>query len=205
MTFFKIKKKVKSLICFSKKRVGSCFIQCYIHVCMICTCTTCYQPDTWKMHQILFLWQGRGGQSALRFARLRMEKRHNYVRKVAEVAVQLFISNDRPNIAGLVLAGSADFKTELSQSEMFDQVKPLTFNKCFRSTAFLDGLWALFPRSRWGKLSLILTWSGIIMSNLISYMQPWTCKFKSFFLYMYTHVTVSILAQVLALPLWICN
>ncbi len=25
---------------------------------------------------------GRGGQSALRFARLRMEKRHNYIRKV---------------------------------------------------------------------------------------------------------------------------
>ena len=63
---------------------------------------------------------GRGGQSALRFARLRMEKRHNYVRKVAEVAVQLFITNDRPNIAGMVLAGSADFKTELSQSDMFD-------------------------------------------------------------------------------------
>ncbi|XP_064601678.1 eukaryotic peptide chain release factor subunit 1 [Liolophura sinensis] len=63
---------------------------------------------------------GRGGQSALRFARLRMEKRHNYVRKVAEVAVTLFISNDKPNVAGLVLAGSADFKTELSQSDMFD-------------------------------------------------------------------------------------
>ncbi|CAA6656503.1 unnamed protein product [Spirodela intermedia] len=46
---------------------------------------------------------GRGGQSALRFARLRMEKRHNY-----------------PNVAGLILAGSADFKTELSQSDMFD-------------------------------------------------------------------------------------
>jgi peptide chain release factor subunit 1 len=26
---------------------------------------------------------GRGGQSALRFARLRLEKRHNYVTKVA--------------------------------------------------------------------------------------------------------------------------
>jgi len=65
---------------------------------------------------------GRGGQSALRFARLRMEKRHNYVRKVAETAIQMFISNDRPNVAGLVLAGSADFKTELSQSDMFDQV-----------------------------------------------------------------------------------
>ena len=64
---------------------------------------------------------GRGGQSALRFARLRMEKRHNYVRKVAETAVTLFITNDRPNVTGLILAGSADFKTELSQSDMFDQ------------------------------------------------------------------------------------
>ncbi|KAJ3510432.1 hypothetical protein NLJ89_g4679 [Agrocybe chaxingu] len=64
---------------------------------------------------------GRGGQSALRFSRLRDEKRHNYVRKVAELAVQHFISNDKVNVTGLVLAGSADFKTELSQSDMFDQ------------------------------------------------------------------------------------
>lgn len=64
---------------------------------------------------------GRGGQSALRFSRLRDEKRHNYVRKVAELAVQHFISNDKVNVSGLVLAGSADFKTELSQSDMFDQ------------------------------------------------------------------------------------
>ncbi|KAG9328309.1 hypothetical protein JZ751_015031 [Albula glossodonta] len=46
---------------------------------------------------------GRGGQSALRFARLRMEKRHNYVRKVAETAVQLFVSNDKVNVAGMRL------------------------------------------------------------------------------------------------------
>jgi hypothetical protein len=58
----------------------------------------------------------------LRFARLRMEKRHNYVRKVAETAVQMFITNDKVNCAGLVLAGSADFKNELSQSDMFDPV-----------------------------------------------------------------------------------
>uniref|UniRef100_A0A183EUI5 Eukaryotic peptide chain release factor subunit 1 n=1 Tax=Gongylonema pulchrum TaxID=637853 RepID=A0A183EUI5_9BILA len=64
---------------------------------------------------------GRGGQSALRFARLRMEKRHNYVRKVAEMAVEMFIRNDKVNVAGLILAGSADFKTELGQSDMFDQ------------------------------------------------------------------------------------
>lgn len=63
---------------------------------------------------------GRGGQSALRFARLRMEKRHNYVRKVAEEAVRHFITNDKCNVVGLILAGSADFKTELGQSDLFD-------------------------------------------------------------------------------------
>jgi len=64
---------------------------------------------------------GRGGQSALRFARLREEKRHNYVRKVAELAVQNFITHDKVNVSGLILAGSADFKTDLAQSELFDQ------------------------------------------------------------------------------------
>jgi hypothetical protein len=41
--------------------------------------------------------------------------------QVAESATQFFIANDRPTVSGLVLAGSADFKTELSQSDMFDQ------------------------------------------------------------------------------------
>lgn len=63
---------------------------------------------------------GRGGQSAVRFSRLREEKRHNYVRKVAEVAVQNFIENDKVNCKGLILAGSADFKNELSKSDLFD-------------------------------------------------------------------------------------
>jgi len=63
---------------------------------------------------------GRGGQSALRFARLRLEKRHNYVRKVAEIAQQVFINHAKPNVCGLVIAGSADFKTELTTSDLFD-------------------------------------------------------------------------------------
>jgi peptide chain release factor subunit 1 len=63
---------------------------------------------------------GRGGQSALRFARLREEKRHNYVRKVAELAVQNYITDNKCNCAGLVLAGSADFKNDLNQSDLFD-------------------------------------------------------------------------------------
>eukprot|EP00291_Cryptomonas_curvata_P028753 CAMPEP_0172207320 /NCGR_PEP_ID=MMETSP1050-20130122/33764_1 /TAXON_ID=233186 /ORGANISM="Cryptomonas curvata, Strain CCAP979/52" /LENGTH=511 /DNA_ID=CAMNT_0012886613 /DNA_START=181 /DNA_END=1717 /DNA_ORIENTATION=- len=64
---------------------------------------------------------GRGGQSALRFARLRLEKRHNYVTKVAEMAAQIFITNDKCNCTGLVLAGSADFKNVLVEAERFDQ------------------------------------------------------------------------------------
>jgi len=63
----------------------------------------------------------KGGQSSVRFARLRDEKRHNYLRKVAELTTFHFISNDVPNVAGLVLAGSANFKTELSTSDMFDK------------------------------------------------------------------------------------
>lgn len=63
---------------------------------------------------------GRGGQSALRFSRLREEARHNYVRKVAEYAAQHFITDTKCNVTGLVLAGSADFKNELSQSVLLD-------------------------------------------------------------------------------------
>lgn len=63
----------------------------------------------------------KGGQSSVRFARLREEKRHNYLRKVAELANSHFITNDKPNVAGLVLAGNAAFKTELSETEILDK------------------------------------------------------------------------------------
>jgi len=69
---------------------------------------------------------GRGGQSSVRFARLRVEKRHNYVRKCAEAATQHFITDDRPNVEGMVLAGSASFKNDLYNSDIFDQrLKPI--------------------------------------------------------------------------------
>jgi hypothetical protein len=69
---------------------------------------------------------GRGGQSALRFSRLRDEKRHNYVRKVAEQMATLFITTAKPNVAGLILAGSAEFKNDLAKTDLFDQrLKPL--------------------------------------------------------------------------------
>ncbi|CAK4352521.1 unnamed protein product [Aphanomyces euteiches] len=63
----------------------------------------------------------KGGQSSMRFGRIRLEKRQHFVRKVAETATQMFITNDRPNITSIVLAGSADFKNELNQSDIFDK------------------------------------------------------------------------------------
>lgn len=44
------------------------------------------------------------------------------MRKTAELATQFYINpaTSQPNVSGLILAGSADFKTELSQSDMFD-------------------------------------------------------------------------------------
>ena len=71
----------------------------------------------------------RGGQSSVRFARLRMESRHNYLRKVAEQATALFITNDKANVTGLILAGSAEFKKDLYVSDMFDQrLQPKVIN-----------------------------------------------------------------------------
>nr|WQM87034.1 conserved eukaryotic peptide chain release factor [Marseillevirus cajuinensis] len=61
---------------------------------------------------------GRGGQSALRFERLRKEKRHNYLRKVSETATSCFVEDNICKIKGIILAGSAEFKTKLFESEM---------------------------------------------------------------------------------------
>lgn len=63
---------------------------------------------------------GRGGQSSQRFARIRMEKRQNYVRKVCENATPLFITDEKPNVEGLIIAGCADFKVQVLESQVFD-------------------------------------------------------------------------------------
>ena len=50
-----------------------------------------------------------------RFARLRLEKRHNYVRKVAEVCKKLLIDPATNAVAfdGIVVAGAAEIKHQL--------------------------------------------------------------------------------------------
>jgi peptide chain release factor subunit 1 len=85
---------------------------------------------------------GRGGQSALRFARLRLEKRHNYLRKVCELCTTYFINpqDNQPNVSGLVLAGLAEFKNDLSISDLFDgRLKKIVMKIVDTSYGFENG------------------------------------------------------------------
>jgi len=74
-----------------------------------------YEVDLPKKHR-------RGGQSAMRFLRLRLEARHNYLTKICEMAVKCFIdsSSNKVNCRGLVIAGCAGFKDQLVSSKMLD-------------------------------------------------------------------------------------
>ena len=65
--------------------------------------------------------QGRGGQSKNRFERLRQEKRHNYLKKVCEMAVANFITNDLCNVDGLIVAGASFFKDEFLKANFLDK------------------------------------------------------------------------------------
>jgi peptide chain release factor subunit 1 len=55
-----------------------------------------------------------------------LEARHNYLRKVSEDVTRIFITDNQPNVHGLIVAGSADFKTDLVKSDLFDdRLQPL--------------------------------------------------------------------------------
>lgn len=60
---------------------------------------------------------GRGGQSQNRFARIRDEKRFNYVSKVQLLTTHYFIDSqtNQPIVSSLVMAGCADFKHDLAK------------------------------------------------------------------------------------------
>ncbi|KAG5859647.1 eukaryotic peptide chain release factor subunit 1 [Encephalitozoon hellem] len=68
-----------------------------------------------QIHVDLPKKHGRGGQSSVRFARLRVEKRNAYIKKVGEIAGNLFLTNCVMNVEGIILAGQSDLKNELSR------------------------------------------------------------------------------------------
>jgi peptide chain release factor subunit 1 len=73
-----------------------------------------YEVDLPKKHN-------KGGQSQPRYARIRLEKRHNYITKVSEMVTKYFIKDNIPSIKNIIIAGSAELKQELVDSETFDK------------------------------------------------------------------------------------
>lgn len=62
----------------------------------------------------------KGGQSSNRFAHIRQERRLIYTKKVCEEATKCFIFDNRPNVEGIILAGYADFKSNVFDNSVFD-------------------------------------------------------------------------------------
>lgn len=62
----------------------------------------------------------RGGQSAARLNRIRLEKKNVWIERAAVRATQSFITDITPNIIGLVIGGKATCKNELVEHKCFD-------------------------------------------------------------------------------------
>lgn len=56
----------------------------------------------------------------MRFARLRLEKRHNFLVKIGEAATHCFVANNIVNVKGVLLAGPAEFKRQLGDGDFLD-------------------------------------------------------------------------------------
>jgi len=55
----------------------------------------------------------KGGQSSVRFARLVVEKRDLYVKKMAETVMQYFTKNGKSEVETLILAGPGEMKAKV--------------------------------------------------------------------------------------------
>jgi len=64
----------------------------------------------------------KGGQSAVRFERLRQESITNYIRKACEYANNIFIDSETNlvNVKGIIIAGSAEMKNHFMTSNILD-------------------------------------------------------------------------------------
>jgi len=91
----------------------------------------------------------RGGQSALRFSRLRMEARHNYMTKSIELIKRYFTKNNKAIVSGIIIAGNANLKKKLYQSDLFPVVLKKIVIKIFDiSYGGINGLGQAISRSK---------------------------------------------------------
>ena len=64
----------------------------------------------------------KGGQSALRFSRLRIEARNNYITKCNEMVKKYFTKDNVSTVKGLIVAGNARLKHKLVEASTFPGV-----------------------------------------------------------------------------------
>ena len=91
------------------------------HGCLFAKITGQNKEILTEIHVDLPNKHRRGGQSSARFGRIRIEKRHNYLAKVTDLVASLFITDNAPNVAGLIIGGSSEFKKQLAEDDRFDQ------------------------------------------------------------------------------------
>ena len=63
----------------------------------------------------------KGGQSSVRFARIRVERRLIYTKMVCAEANKVFLANEKPIVEGIIMGGYADFKQKVFENQEFDQ------------------------------------------------------------------------------------
>mmetsp|Transcript_17957 Transcript_17957/g.25046 ORF Transcript_17957/g.25046 Transcript_17957/m.25046 type:complete len:379 (-) Transcript_17957:654-1790(-) len=89
---------------------------------LVATLRGSQQKILWKISVDLPKKHRKGGQSSVRFSRLRTEARHNYLTKVRDVVTKLLTAHTEDNTStgklicdAIVIAGNADFKDGLNK------------------------------------------------------------------------------------------
>lgn len=68
-----------------------------------------------------------GGTRAIRFARIRKERRQNYIEKVFDIAVQCFTADGKAIVDGIILANVIEFNSDLRCPNIINPVGSISF------------------------------------------------------------------------------
>lgn len=66
--------------------------------------------------------RGSGVTKTTRYARIRNDKQQQYLQKVSHTARQCFLTNNKTNVTGIVVATDETFAIDVLQSYMFNDV-----------------------------------------------------------------------------------
>jgi peptide subunit release factor 1 (eRF1) len=98
----------------NEKTIG--FIIVDGHVCLFGTLKGKEQEVLFKFSPNIPTKMGRGGPSAERFKRRRIEKRKEYLTNISDIGTHLFLMQKGLNIHEIVLCSTRDFQSDLSCS-----------------------------------------------------------------------------------------